>query len=400
MISFRVGRPGIRLFSSNQILFLLWMFLLVFPKGGIKIGDIPLTWGYFLLNLVSIFSIFRSNYSCSLLRLQAFLLMVPFQILCASSFLIHGMDEFAFGISFIVSFFFFPWCFFILFSEYIESLDLKFLFKPIKNGVFFIAAYGIFLFIFKLALGKFVEIPFLTVNFHDFGELESKHINRGAVFKLISTYNNGNIYGVCLLMFLPLYLFLERMKWRKIIVILSLILSLSRTVWIGLLFSQIVSSIFGSKKISYLKLAGRVLGVFLGILLISYYFEFDLSFLFDPNLGGRTEQLNVLQTTSIFSERPFHGISEIVYLGILSNFGILGLICYILCMCSPLFFALSFKAVSLTHKRILCGLATYLFVSLSDGALLLIPVLPFYWFLSSLVLRRSLEAVPFNSSIH
>ena len=54
-------------------------------------------------------------------------------------------------------------------------------------------------------VGKFIEIPFLTVNAGDYGTLEStKHINRGGYLKLISTYNNGNVYGVATLILLPL----------------------------------------------------------------------------------------------------------------------------------------------------------------------------------------------------
>jgi hypothetical protein len=390
MIVFRLGRPGIHLFNPNSILLVLWLFLLVFPKGGFKIGPIPLTWGYLLLTALSIVSMFRSHFRCHTQRLNAFLLTLPFQLICMFSFLAYGIGDFAFSLSFILSFFFFPWVFFIFFSEFIESLDLTFLFSLLRKGVFFVAAYGVFLFIFKKVTGQFIEIPFLTINFHDFGTIDLKHINRGTVFKLISTYNNGNIYGICILMFLPLYLFLERSSWKKTIVILSLILSLSRTVWIGLLFSELTTALFASKKPAYSRLLGGLFSACLAIFAILYYFEFDISFLFDRNLGGRSEQLQALYAVTIFPDKPFCGIWEMVYLSVLSNFGIIGLFSYLLCLCSPILLTLIRSPISLPHKRLLCGLANFLFVSISDGALLYIPVLVFYWFLSSLSLRNAL----------
>ena len=94
-------------------------------------------------------------------------------------------------------------------------------------------------------VGRFVEIPFLTVNFHDVGTLETtKYIDRGGIFKLISTYNNGNVYGVCLLMLLPFYNSVEPSKLKRMIVKLSLLLTLSRTVWFGLFFAEILTYLY------------------------------------------------------------------------------------------------------------------------------------------------------------
>ena len=36
--------------------FLLVSFLIVFPKGGVKVGDIPITWGYLLLPVIGVAS--------------------------------------------------------------------------------------------------------------------------------------------------------------------------------------------------------------------------------------------------------------------------------------------------------------------------------------------------------
>ena len=235
--------------------------------------------------------------------------------------------------------------------------------------------------------GKLIEIPFLTTNYNDYGELEKKCNDRGFVFKLISTYNNGNIYGICLLMVFPLYRLLETSKWRKSIAVLSLILSFSRTVWAGLIFSEMIFACFVLKKNIFLSLILPLVFSIMAIISITYFFGFDFTFLYDQTLGGRTGQLEVFETLSLFPTRSFEGIMEIVYLGILSNFGILGLFSYLIAMIYPIVLTMSFTSISPIHRSILCGLINYLLISFSDGALLYVPVLVFYWFLSSLMLR-------------
>ncbi len=387
MITFRLPRPRARLFHPNSILVLLWLFLLVFPKGGFKIAGIPLTWGYLLLGLVSIYSLFRNRFVCQTQRLIAFYCTLPFQIISAFSFLIHGINDISFGVSFILNFIALPWFFYIFLSEQINSIDLKFLFKLINIGIFCIATYGIFLFLFKMISGKLIEIPFLTTNYNDYGELGKKCNDRGFIFKLISTYNNGNIYGICLLMVFPLYRLLETSKWRKSIAVLSLILSFSRTVWAGLIFSEMIFACFVLKKNIFLSLILPLVFSIMAIISITYFFGFDFTFLYDQTLGGRTGQLEVFETLSLFPTRSFEGIMEIVYLGILSNFGILGLFSYLIAMIYPIVLTMSFTSISPIHRSILCGLINYLLISFSDGALLYVPVLVFYWFLSSLMLR-------------
>ncbi|HSX37675.1 MAG TPA: hypothetical protein VLE95_02465 [Chlamydiales bacterium] len=378
------------LLPSKAILFFLWLFLLVFPKGGFKIGAIPITWGYVLLGIVSLFSLFRNRYMFHNLRFSAFLFTIPFQIISIISFIIHGVADNSLLISFLVSLLFLPWIFYLFLSEYIDSMNLCLFLRLVKTGVLFVSSYGIALFIIKLITGKLIEIPFLTVNYHDYGEVENKCNNRGSVFKLISTYNNGNIYGICILMLLPLYQFLESSRWKKTTVFLSLILSFSRTVWAGLIFSEIIASILLKKKNIILKLLTTLAISLIAILSITFYFGFDFSFLFDVTMGGRVDQLESFSAMHLFPIQSFSGINEIVYFGILSNFGIVGLLSFVAALTGPILFSFSYPSFSPIRQAILCGLINYLFLSLSDGALLLIPVLVFYWFLSALILRQDL----------
>jgi len=387
-----------RLFAQAKGLYLLWLFLLIFPKGGVKIAGIPLTWGYFLLGLFTIFTIFRNKLTLRSNRTQAFVAALPFQFISLMTCAKNGIDSYNFAFSFLMSFFFLPSIFFLFFSHHIESMNLDTLFKLLKKGVFFISAYGIFLFLYKLTTGKFIEIPFFTVNFHDLGELESKNIKRGLYFKLISTYNNGNIYGICLLILLPLYLLIEKTTWKRFLVKSSLILTLSRTVWIGWIFCEIIIGLSNPKKTtrSLLAFAWSIAITFFVLISIGFYFGFD--FLFDKSLGGRIDQFECVKNAALFSERPFQGIHEITYLSILSSFGILGLLSYLVFITGPILITLG-RPLCQIQKAILCGLVNFLFLSFSDGAVLFIPVMAFYWFLCSLLLRKDFSTKnPFDLS--
>lgn len=392
MLSSRLEKIRINVFNSRKFLFLLWLTLLVFPKGGIKIEGVPLTWGYLFLGILSIASLLTVPIRINRDRLISFICLVPFQIFCAFVMLVNGISGIGITISFWVNFLFLPCAFYLFFSKHIDSLDIKFFFNIFKNGVFFIAIYGVFLFVFKQTTGSFIEIPLLTTNFGDLGELEHKHINRGVVFKLISTYNNGNIYGICLLILLPLYCFLERSFWRNALVKFSLILTFSRTVWIGLIFHELCYQFIMSKNIikSFFNLLAKLIAIAACLLGVLAYYGFRFGFLVDQDLGGRKAYLDVLNTIGLFAVDPFCGILEIIYAGIVVSFGWLSLPLFIFGLCGPLFYQILVKRLSYPHKCIALGLCNYLLVSCSDGAILLIPTMAFYWFFLSLLHRKSL----------
>lgn len=392
MITFRFGRPGINLFEPRRIMVLLWLFLLVLPKGGFKLAGIPITWGYLLLGALSVLiPLARRQFWIHKSRLMSFLCLVPFQMVSLSHFALNGYAHKGAAISFLINFFLFPYIFFILMSPDFEALDLDDFFRLFKKGIFYVSAYGIFLFIFKQTTGKFIEIPFLTTNWSDLGTLEEKHIDRGFAFKLISTYNNGNLYGICLLIFLPLYSYLEKSPWRKAIVKLSLFLTLSRTIWIGLVFHEICYNLFvGRNTISIVRLTGSLFLLLFALIGLSLYYDFSMiDFLFDPNLGGR--QLD-FENLMLFSPHPFGGIGEIVYASIFQSFGVIGLCTFLIGMTGPLLVRASKGYPSKMQMSMCLGLTNYLLIACSDGGILYIPVMAFYWFISSLLAQENFLA--------
>ena len=369
------------------------LFIVVFPKGGIKHHNIPITWGYALLALISFTLLLRKRYSIRKEHLYILLALLPFQIYSACSLFINGIENIGFAFAFFVSFFCLSFIFFFILSEYIENLDILYFFKILKRSVFFIACYGIFLFFYRYFVGSLLEIPLLTTNYHEKGVIETTKFihNRGLFLKLISTYNNGNIFGLCLLMILPLYNYIEKNIFKKNIVKLSLIFTLSRTVWIGLVISEFFFSFFiiKNKHKSLARFFMTTLIVITIIVFFSKYIQRPISWYFDKDMGGRVKDYYFI--ISFLSHIPFAHIAEMIYFSVLYIFGFLGLVFFIISMFSPIaLFALKNIKNNLSNvdKCIILGLATYLIVSFSDGAILYLPVMAFYWFLSSFLLSR------------
>lgn len=379
---------------------LLLVFLLIFPKGGIKIAEIPFTWGYLFLFLATIPILFRRIQIVFYSHFRVILALIPFQIISISTLIVNGIDDISFAFSFIIHFLLFPFIFFLVFSKSMSELNAPIFFKHFKNGVFLISVYGICLFAFTTIFGFFFSIPLLTINLDDLGLLETtKCIARGDFFKLISTYNNGNLYGACVLLLLPLYLHIETKSWKRSIVKLSLLLTLSRTVWIGLFIVELFWVLYVQQlKIGNIfKLLFKCIALSIILSIIVLLINKDISFILDATLGGRYEEFYTLEEFYWVSFSPFSAITEIVYLSIYKNFGVFGLIAFIVGMTSPIWIyyfcmpnrdLIRFKTHTV-QKAILAGLCTYLLLSFSDGAILLIPVMAFYWFLSALLLTPS-----------
>lgn len=365
------------------------LFLVVFPKGGIKLKGIPLTWGYLFLAVISLSLFLRKKYFVRKEHLYSLMALVPFQIYSLISIYINGVQNVGFFISFLVCFLFLPFIFFFVFSQYLENLDLAYFFKIFKRSILFISSYGIFLFFYRGVFGSLLEIPLLTVNWHETGLIEDfkYNNNRGFFLKLISTYNNGNIYGLCLLMFLPLYKYLEKSILKKSIVKLSIILTLSRTVWIGYILADFFFDFFiiKNKKKSLIKfLISSLILISIIIIFAVFFLDKPLRWFFDKNLGGRLKDLTVI--VHFFSSKPFAQIGEMAYVSIFNTFGFMGLILFIIGICFSLFNYI-FKSINKEKSPIdMCiffGLLTYLIISISDSATLYLPVMAFYWFLSS-----------------
>lgn len=389
--------------TVGAVFVLLALFLIAFPKGGIKVSGVPLTWGYILLGLVSplaLLTLSAPPQRC----LLTLALSLPFTVFVLGMGVTEAVGAGGVALGFIfsamMSFGIFPYVFYGLFSSKLKRIPPKLFVTTLVWCVRFIAIYGIFLFAYKVAVGSFFQVPYLTVNAADAGQLADKPIMRaGGVAKLISTYNNGNIYGACLPMILPVYLLFERNPIFVSAVWASQFLTISRTAWAGGVFLIFVLYFIGNKP-NIKRLASGLFAVLIGTLLIAWLLQLlgrDLAWIVDPSLGGRASKYDdTLINLSLFPTGSVAGFGEIVYLGILRNYGLIAFLCFL-----PFFFGgvlLSYRGKYAHHplrRAARQGLMAYYVMSMSDGAILFIPVMAFFYF-ASLIALEGHELVPLN----
>ncbi len=372
-------------------------FLVLFPKGGFKVGVTPITWGYVFLAvtaapllIVRLLSLpLRMNVS----TVAAISMLVPMQVLFVYSYLVNGTNNPAYCFSTFVGLFALPWIFLLIYPPFLPFVNGDKLQRYLRVCMLGAALWGIFLFFWHPFTGHFIEIPYLTVNSADVGELENtKHIARGFFVKLIATYNNGNLYGVATLILLPLHDHFEPSKWRRGAIKVALLLTLSRTVWFGLLANELLplmaqlSRQIKTFPVIYLGKAAKsfvAAAVTLALIFASLLFNgATVDFLLDPTAGGRTNNLISLSDATFLPTRPIYGFEETLYASALKYWGWTGLVAFTLFMVSPLLLlVLDSRALSSPIRRsALKGLILYMLLALSDGAFVFLPTMAFYWF--------------------
>ena len=392
-LALRIARP------PALFVWLLVTFLVLFPKGGIKALAIPLTWGYALLGISLVPLLFIRLIQLSPIRqplsvLMASAVLLPFQLLFCYSYLQNGIGNVGYTIAIVTGFFVLPVIFLFVYPSFLHYIDPRKFRSHLCFCVLAAALWGILLFFYHPIVGKYIEIPFLTVNAGDYGTLEStKHIDRGGYLKLISTYNNGNVYGVATLILLPLYIRLESAMWKRNTVRLALALTLSRTVWLGLLLEQTLSVMAqlpnlvqrfprirpGRAIKQAIALVGTAGLVFVG----SLFFNANTINLFlDRDLGGRAGEFQNFGEPTLLPNVPLTAFDEVLYASALRNYGILGFFAVVLIFISPFVFLLAKPEIlrSPSRRAAAKGVILYAFVALADGATILIPVMAFYWF--------------------
>lgn len=376
------------LLTAATIAFCL-TYMVAFPKGGTKVLGVPITIGYLLtlvLLLVALpnFNLKRIPTSRCVIIVSALLL----GLWSASIIRENGFRSGGLTLSYFISVFYLPVFAMIAFSALTMDRYWRTVERTLLFAIRFVAIYGILLFVYRQITGAWIEIPYLTVNVADLGSLDSKYIDRGGVFKLISTYNNGNLFGVSMLIVGPLYMRFEKRRAFRWLFSLALLLTLSRTVWIGLLLLSLIGAFSrGMRPSTIFYVTVGVAIALLGIWGMLALMGQELTFLFDASLGGRIGQVTGLRDAQWIPERAFRGIAEITYLGVIDGFGYVGLILFLLYLLSPIYFLYGRGTPFFSVRRdsaCLQGLVIYAIVSMSDGAFSFIPVMMFYWMIAGL----------------
>ena len=386
-------RQGI---SRSWSTLLLILTLVALPKAGILVRGIPITWGYMVvigLGMIGFIEWLQGLWANKACRLSLLPLacLIPFQSILIGTFIVLGYERPGYALSLIFSFVAMPY----LMAGLANSIPIQASAELwLRNTVRFVLLYGMLIFLTSNISGWFIELPGLTTMLGGDVPLAGKNNNRYGIYKFTSTYSNGNIYGICLLMLLPLYARLET-GWFMFLAKLSIVLTLSRTAWIGLVFYDcgVLFKVGMERGFNQILRSLLALGIDLVLIkVVSAFTRWGSAGVIDKNLGGRLPQLGILDGLKerwlegdylgvLLPVKAFIRIYEMTYLGILEGFGVLGLVFFILAMGYPVYCIarIARKSGNPWLQSVCLSMILYLIVAFSDGALVNAPVMAFYW---------------------
>jgi hypothetical protein len=381
----------------KTMLYAMLIINLTFPKGGYVISGIPITFGYVIVGFWYILYAVKELKNKRILKFNKIyvgyiLLIILLDTSMFSIIVSNGYAETGYYLSLVVNFILLP-AIILTSPKMVDGNEMMEFYRKIFPKIIrFLVIFGLFNFALQILTFEQIEITGLTEPFGSEISFEEKYNDRGGIFKLASTYGNGNIYAICILMLLPLYENIENRKWFIYLCKLSVVLTLSRTAWLGLFAYETLKIFLYRRNIvmSALKYLITILAVGLSVAITISNIGNDINFIFDKELGGRADQLLVFENMSIISVKEFVNIKEIVYLSILEQFGIYTLLVFIILFLYPI--AVGFlvdaraQIMEKEAKAILIGLILYPLLCIADGAIQLIPVMFIYWLLVSILM--------------
>jgi len=211
---------------------ILIFFVYAIPKSGTKVLGVPF---YFGILAIALFILVNLKYY----RPRFFLDVLPYWAVISLSVILFtkGFVDKEIIIRYFVGFVVTP----IILNEMVnKDIDLKRFTKMIVLAGLFPVLYALIQLIF--GMGK-VVIPAVTVNISQLAEYKFNFYNLltakcnrvGEYYKLVSTYQNGNLFGLFLIDFYPLLMLIEEGRFKKIgylleaLVIIFIFRTLSRT---------------------------------------------------------------------------------------------------------------------------------------------------------------------------
>lgn len=414
--TFAAGQTGVTLLAHSQhrplpksantapsfypAFVLAMIFLLALPKGGIAVGGLPVTFGYVLLGALAPFSVLSAlrNGGPAPAAIANFLFgYVPISALAMLKLLSNGSS---YGLAiYAVTLVILPALMLLIHAPVLERLSERQIGEPVKWCLRFVVFWGLLNFVLFAVSKRFIEIPYLTINPLDLGDIYSKNNRRGILMKLVSTYNNGNIYGVCMVMLLPVYWYFERSRTWLCLFVLAIILSLSRTVWAGLIVVTFGMILSGQLRISRPAVWFSFGSALLMVVALLPLMGWTSDRVVDTNLGGRMAQWNDV-VLSAFGQAEVR-ISEVLYAGLLQSFGIIGTLLALGALAFPVVYAMmNWQLFTPLRRAAVVGVGSYLLMAASDAAFIYPPTIAILLALCALAYRRGDRSASGTASRH
>ena len=370
----------------------LIVFNLALPKGGIKVSDLPLTWGYLLLFALApvalIGLIGRRNISMIPIT-QAMACFVPTTLMVVAkgmTYNLPGQQWLIYATVFGVL----ACAMLLALVHYLEDVPAEVIGKIIVWSIRFVVLWGLMNFVLRIFSGQFIEIPYVTVNAADVGETFQKMNNRGGLMKLVSTFNNGNIFGVCMLIMAPIYVLFEKQRTFLALFFVALVCTLSRTVWLGMIATVLLMMLSGQIRVANpMPWLGGLVALLLIVALLPVM-GWTPEKLVETDLGGRDVVLDAFELTAFGAGHL--GIPELFYFGLVQSFGIMGMLFPLAGMLfAPVYALANWASLTAMRKAAAVGTAGYLVAALIDGAFVFPPTFVLFLFACGLVYRRGLR---------
>lgn len=410
---------------SCVLLFIMVFINVTFPKAGIKLGGIPLTVGNVFLMLTIMMWFFYVIWK----RCFVFSTAEKYVILGCIYWLIRFMFTMVGGrvglsdwVGFFVPLVIYPFTFIVMNYFITEQKQIDFIIRMLLWGTVIVFVFGFLQAAFGIE--KF-SIPGLTVNYTDYISSTNWYaekyngVQEGVTYsKTVSTYQNGNLLGVNILLFCPMiYESIENKTWRNIymlVFILFCILTGSKTCWVGIFIYLFIKGIVivnrkwaDGRKVQFaclvIAMIPVVAAIFLGMFpQIMERFRDSFTFKNINDLSGRSQSMNelinyfIVKTewilTGPYGLTAYWGSSyEMAYFCILMIGGLAGLIAFL----GPIMFILiRYTGKHIKESRILKGIThgviVYIIIAFVEGALWLPPTAINLWMVLALGYKMSL----------
>lgn len=240
-----------------NLLLITVFFNIWFPKAGIKLTGIPLTVGNVFFAITFLFWILKKVMNGRIIINKTSYIIFALIIYSFIKFMLIG--NFTNNIGYIIPLVVYPLIFIIAYDIIDTKEKLEKIIKVICLGFFFTSIYALLQYIFGI---EKICIPGLTVNLSDYITYGSKwylqknnNNSSGIGTKIISTFQNGNLYGVNTLIIYPIvYNFFKNknknflMYFSLALFVICVFLSLSRSCWLGIVLFMLFGIFMESEK--------------------------------------------------------------------------------------------------------------------------------------------------------
>lgn len=393
--AWRSGKSSQRLLLVGFVL--LCVFDLALPKGGFRLLEYPITWGYIILGAMAVPGavnlLVRSNVSIQPI-LHFGLFCLPVSVLIMVKMVVYASPP-SQAVVYLTVFLIIPLVTLVVLAPFLEDLPAEVMGTVFKWCIRFTVLWGLMNFALYPVFKQIIQIPYVTVNIADYGSIYLHNNLRGPFLKLLSTYNNGNLYGDCILMLTPIFFLYERSRIWMMMLIVALVCTLSRTVWVGMLTVAAMMMLTGQVNMRRAGLwGGIVAGIGLVVVLIPAM-GWTSDNIFNAQLGGRIRSFASFELTMF--GRSELGIPEMVYFGMLNSFGVVGFPFALgTLFAGPVFGVVHYRELSPFRRAALSGLVGYLVAATSDGAFVFPPTMVLFYMVTGLLYRRGLRPVGSN----